>query len=204
MPIDFLNKNVHVLERHWDTSIRGQTLGSVLKEDFWNKHAGLKKDIYEPYKKEVIDLVLSKYKSPIDPDVPDLQRYASLAGQPYPTNVNDIEKIYRRAALKLHPDKGGDTAEFQRFESLTKDYKEGKKPIPSEEGKGGNELQYVLDKRLRTTFRDLSEPSYMGGVVEMSRVSSISFLRTSTYALSYGLLAPSLAVAGMNVDNKDQ
>merc|ERR1712113_741111 len=86
---------------------------------------------------EVIDAEVTKiqkWRDSANANLKGLQKRSALAflGLPPDSSDNDINKQYKKMALELHPDKGGDPEKFQelqemkeRLTDLEKDEKDG-------------------------------------------------------------------------------
>ncbi|CAE7458637.1 DJA6 [Symbiodinium pilosum] len=78
---------------------------------------------------------IQKWRDSVNANLKSLQKRSALAflGLPPDSNMNDINAMYKKMALELHPDKGGDPEKFQelqemkeRLTDLEKDEEDGK------------------------------------------------------------------------------
>lgn len=85
---------------------------------------------------------IQKWRDSVNGNLKALQKRSALAflGLPPEATDNDINKMYKKMALELHPDKGGDPEKFQelqemkeRLTEIDKDEKDGDKGKDAEE-----------------------------------------------------------------------
>lgn len=77
---------------------------------------------------------IQKWRDSVNANLRSLQKRSALAflGLPPDSSMNDINAVYKKMALELHPDKGGDPEKFQELQEM----KERLTEIEKEEGDG--------------------------------------------------------------------
>jgi len=78
---------------------------------------------------------IQKWRDSANAHLKGLQKRSALAflGLPPEATDNDINKMYKKMALELHPDKGGDPEKFQELQEMKERLNEAEK----EDGEGG-------------------------------------------------------------------
>merc|ERR1711920_1125365 len=63
---------------------------------------------------------IQKWRDSVNGNLKCLQKRSALAflGLPPDSTENDINKMYKKMALELHPDKGGDPEKFQELQEM--------------------------------------------------------------------------------------
>merc|ERR1712190_701277 len=63
---------------------------------------------------------IQKWRDSVNGNLKSLQKRSALAflGLPPDSSENDINKQYKKMALELHPDKGGDPEKFQELQEM--------------------------------------------------------------------------------------
>merc|ERR1711920_37707 len=63
---------------------------------------------------------IQKWRDSVNGNLKCLQKRSALAflGLPPDSTDNDINKMYKKMALELHPDKGGDPEKFQELQEM--------------------------------------------------------------------------------------
>merc|ERR1712060_888703 len=80
---------------------------------------------------------MQKWRDGVNANLKGLQKRSALAflGLPPEASDNDINKMYKKLALELHPDKGGDPEKFQELQEM----KERLNEMDEEDKKGGED-----------------------------------------------------------------
>merc|ERR1712217_737599 len=63
---------------------------------------------------------IQKWRDSVNGNLKCLQKRSALAflGLPPDSSENDVNKMYKKMALELHPDKGGDPEKFQELQEM--------------------------------------------------------------------------------------
>merc|ERR1712203_770295 len=63
---------------------------------------------------------IQKWREKANANMKALQKRSALAflGLPPDSSDNDVSKMYKKMALELHPDKGGDPEKFQELQEM--------------------------------------------------------------------------------------
>lgn len=97
-------------------------------------------------KREVRDI--RRWKESVAAALKMLQRRAALSylGLNVDASEADINKVYKKLALELHPDKGGDPEKFQTLQTMRERTLDAEKATPDAEGNDGDKDDIIDDK----------------------------------------------------------
>jgi len=125
-----------------------QRLG-LLDAAFLSKEVGMSTDALDDYMNQasIDDLDdevsrMQKWRDKVNTNMKFLQKRSALAflGLAVDASDSDVNKMYKKLALELHPDKGGDPEKFQelqemkeRLNEIDKEDDENKKDDPDDE-----------------------------------------------------------------------
>eukprot|EP00434_Breviolum_minutum_P025497 symbB.v1.2.022529.t1/scaffold1944.1/size145740/6 len=86
---------------------------------------------------------IQKWRDSVNANLRSLQKRSALAflGLPPDSSMNDVNAVYKKMALELHPDKGGDPEKFQELQEM----KERLTDIEKEEGEGDGKKENEED-----------------------------------------------------------
>ncbi|CAK9014477.1 unnamed protein product [Durusdinium trenchii] len=84
---------------------------------------------------------IQKWRDSVNGHLRSLQKRSALAflGLPPDSSMNDINAVYKKMALELHPDKGGDPEKFQELQEMKERLTEIEKEEENPDGKKENE-----------------------------------------------------------------
>merc|ERR1712060_811163 len=91
---------------------------------------------------------IQKWRDSVNGNLKSLQKRSALAflGLPPDSSDNDINKMYKKLALELHPDKGGDPEKFQELQEMKERLTEAEKD-EDEKGEGDDEEEAKKAKK---------------------------------------------------------